>query len=205
MEKEPNMEGKSIYKPLAGEKISEVIEQMIILAKKNKESIMAKFNDIMFTVNEKSVAKDVIAEFENKMAENAGRYQNSPKGKYNICKSEQLKKEMQQKYNILMQQLPSLDFANNVAVLDWLCNFQIVTNHIDIVKRVKHQREVLVIFAEHSYQPNMNTGKSFNSKNRDIFACFIIGQALKGLQNNNVLINPVIRKFTNDWKKKFTI
>ena len=99
-----------------------------------------------------------------------------------------------------MEQLPNLDFANQEAVLDWICEFQDPSDHIGVAK---NQGEVLKIFAEHGYQTSVNTGEAFNGEDRDNFARYIVGQALDGLKGDVGAIHQVVHKFTDDWKKKF--
>ena len=188
------------YEPMAGENISETAERMIALAKETKGSVTAKFNDIELTATEDSIAEGIVSGFQTKMAEAAATYRSSPEGKCAARESEERKEEAQRKADALMEQLPNLDFANQEAVLNWICEFQDPSDHIGVVK---NQGEVLRIFAEHGYQPSVNTGEAFNGEDRDNFARYIVGQALDGLKGDVGAIHQVVHKFTDDWKKKF--
>lgn len=182
------------------ENVSTAAERMIALAKETKGSVTAKFNDIELTATEDSTVEDIVSGFHIKIAEDAEKYRTSPKGKRAARESEERKEEAQRKADALMEQLPNLDFANQEAVLDWICEFQDPSDHIGVVK---NQGEVLKIFAEHGYQPGVNTGEAFNGEDRDNFARYIIGKALDGLRCDTGAIHQVIHKFTDDWKKKF--
>lgn len=182
------------------ENVRTTAERMIALAKETKGSVTAKFNDIELTATEDSTVEDIVSGFHIKIAEDAEKYRTSPEGKRAARESEERKEEAQRKADALMEQLPNLDFANQEAVLDWICEFQGPSDHIGVVK---NQGEVLKIFAEHGYQPGVNTGEAFNGEDRDNFARYIIGKALDGLRCDTGAIHQVIHKFTDDWKKKF--
>lgn len=100
--------------------------------------------------------------------------------------NEERKEKMQRKHDILMEQLLNLDFNNQEALLDWICEFQNLSDYIGVVT---DQEKVLGIFAEHSYQ------KAFNREDRDNFARYIIGQVLSGLQGDTGAISQVVHKF----------
>lgn len=188
------------YEPMAGENVSTTAERMIALAKETKGSVRAKFNDIELTATEDSTAEDIVSGFQTKIAEAAETYRKSPEGQRAARESEERKEEAQRKADALMEQLPNLDFSNQEAVLDWICEFQDPSDYIGVVK---DQRKVLEIFAEHGYQPGVNTGEAFNGEDGDNFARYIVGQALDGLRGDVGAIHQVVHKFTDDWKKKF--
>ena len=188
------------YEPMAGENVSTTAERMIALAKETKGSVRAKFNDIELTATEESTAENIVSDFQTKIAEASEKYRKSPEGQRSARESEERKEEAQRKADALMEQLPNLDFTNQEAVLDWICEFQDPSDHIGVVN---DQGAVLKIFAEHGYQPGVNTGEAFNGEDRDNFAHYVVGQALDGLRGDVGAIHQVVHKFTDDWKKKF--
>lgn len=188
------------YEPMAGEDVSTTAERMIALAKETKGSVRAKFNNIELTATEDSTTEDIVSDFQTKIAEAAKTYRKSPEGQRAARESEERKQEAQRKADALMKQLPNLDFSNQEAVLNWICEFQDPSNYIGVTK---DQGAVLKIFAEHGYQPGVNTGEAFNGEDSDNFARYIIGQALNGLRSDVGAIHQVVHKFTDDWKKKF--
>lgn len=200
MEKGPKFERReeqpmNTYEPMAGEKVSDTAERMVALAKETKGSVRAKFNDIELVATEDSVAEDIVADFKVKIAEAAETYRKSPEGQRAARESEERKQEAQRKADALVEQLPNLDFSNQEAVLDWICEFQDPSDHIGVAK---DNEKVLKIFAEHGYQPGVNTGEAFNGEDRDNFARYIVGQALDGLQGEVGAIHHIVHKFTDD-------
>ena len=186
--------------PMCGEMVSETAKRMVALAKQTKDTVKAKFNDIELTATSDSVPSAIVSYYNKESTRRAEAYRNSPEGKKAARESEERRRQMQQKHDALMQQLPNLNFADDVAVLDWLCEFQDHSDHIGVVKQ---QNVVLATFAAHGYYPNANTGTNFNKNDRDNFARWLIGQTLDGLQGEVGAIHQVIHKFANDWKKKF--
>jgi len=190
----------NIYKPRGGESISKAAERMVALAKETKGNVRAKFNDIQLTATEDSTAKDIVTDFHTKIQEAVEKYRKSPEGQRVVRESEERRQEAQRKADVLMEQLPNLDFNNQEAVLVWICEFQNPSSRIGVVK---DQEKVLRIFAEHGYQPGVNTGEAFNGEDSDNFARYIIGQALDGLRDDVGAIHHIVHKFTDEWKKKF--
>jgi len=191
----------STYHPLAGENVSTTAERMVALAKNTDTTVMARFNDVDLTANKHLTAEQIVANFHTMIAAAAEASRNSPEGKRSARESEEQEEKAQRGHDALMELLPNLDFTNQAAVLDWICEFQGPNDHIGVAKR---QVDVLKIFAAHGYQPGVNTGETFNGEDNDNVARYIIGQALHGLRGE-VGINPVVNKFTDDWKKKFAV
>lgn len=188
------------YQPLVGERINETAQRMVDLAHAKKKSVRAMFNNIELMATESSTAMGIVRDFEKKTAEAAETYRKSPEGQRATREAEERKQEAQRKADALMEQLPHLDFADQEAVLGWLCEFQDPSDHTGVVK---DNKKVLTIFAEHGYQPGVNTGEEFNGEDRDNFARYIVGQALDGLQRDVGAIHQIVHKFADDWNKRF--
>jgi len=193
----------------AGCHIKEAAQQMMaeLLSEKNHKdgnigdfSVEGAFNGITLVARKGSTVGSIVADFNRKMAAASEAYRNSPEGKRAARESEKRKEAAQQKHDALMQQLPNLDFADDVAVLDWLCEFQDHSDHIGVVKQ---QNVVLATFAAHGYYPNANTGTNFNKNDRDNYARYIIGQALGGLACEVGAIHHMVIHFTEKWKQQF--
>lgn len=205
MEKMPNFEKKeeqpmNVYEMTPSQHIDKTVERMIALAKETKGEVRTKFNGIELVATEDSIFENMIEDFKIKMEESRKEYRESPEGQRLKRESEERKQESQQKADALMEELPSLDFNNQEAVLNWICEFQEPSDHIGVIT---DNEKVLKIFSENGYQPNVNVGEAFNGEDRDNFARYIVGQALDGLQGNVGAINQIVHKFTDDWKKKF--
>lgn len=185
------------YEPMTGENVSMTAERMVALAKETKGSVRALFSGVIpLIATEDSTPEGIVADLLNKFEEADKTYLHSPEGKSEALESE----KAEQEYNDLMVQLPNIDFNNQEAVLDWICNLEEASKNIDVDMR---QDDVLKIFAEHGYQPSVNSGKEFNGEDRDNYARYIVGQALAGLQDDDAAILPIVTKYTDDWKKKF--
>lgn len=174
--------------------------QMLIDACQTAEKAQGTFNDITLTADKDSTVTGIVAYFHSEMERRAEEYRNSPEGKAAAREQEERRKQKQLKHDELMRQLPNLDFNSDVAILDWLCEFQDPSDYIGVAKQ---QKVVLSTFAENGYFPNVNCGNDFNAEDRDNFARWLIGQALDGLQGEVGAIHQVIHKFTDDWKRKF--
>lgn len=190
------------YTPHAGEDITKTAEQMVKLAKRTKDTVKAKFNDIELTVTSDSTADAIAAYYGEESDRRSEAYRNSPEGKRAERERQEHVVTMQQKHDALMQQLPSLNFADDVAVLDWLCEFQDPSDHCGVAKQ---QSVVLATFAKHGYQPSVNCGKDFNKDDRNVFVHWLVGQALAGLACDVGAIHQVFHKFADDFKKKFLV
>ena len=187
------------YEPMAGENVSETAKRIIAMANESKETITANFNDITLTANEGDKAEAIVTFYHEESGRRAEAYRNSPEGKKAAREAEERKQKMQQKHDALMQQLPSLDFNDDVAVLDWLCEFQDPSDYIG----VSTQKDVvLATFAAHGYHPSVNCGKEFNGEDRNNFKHWLVGQALDGLQKVGA-IHQVIQKGTPFLRQQF--
>lgn len=188
------------YEPLIGEDISETARIMVTMANTANSAFKANFNDCVLIVNPGDKAKDIVKFYNEESNRRTAAYRKSPEAKCAELESEKRKEEAQRKHDALMRQLPNLDFTNDVTVLNWLCEFQDPSDHSGVVK---HQNEVLTIFAKHGYQPSVNLGEAFNGEDRDNVARYIIGQALANLQGDVGAIHKIVHVFTASWKKKF--
>lgn len=187
------------YKPLCGEDISTTAKRIVAMAKRERDVVKAKFNDIELTANPDTTADSVVAFYGEESKRRGEAYRNSPEGKKAAREAENRRVALQQKHNALMQQLPTLNFTDDVAVLDWLCELQDPSDHTGVV----NQKDVVIsTFAAHGYYPSVNTGKDFNENDRDNFVRYVIGQALANLREVGA-IHRIIHKFTENWKKKF--
>ncbi|MCK9197977.1 MAG: hypothetical protein M0P49_00010 [Bacilli bacterium] len=108
----------------------------------------------------------------------------------------------EKKCDALIKKLPNLNFEGNVAILDWLCEFQSSSNCIGIPFEPFF---ILGTFAEHGYFPNVNLEKKdFDENDRDNYARYLIGQGLDDIRLIGA-IDPDIHQFTKEWKERFNI
>ncbi len=188
------------YEPVPGDLIGEAAAEMIQVAKSSNDIVKAKFNDIELTATPDSTVLQITFFYREESERQAKAYRNSPEGKRAAQEREEHRLRLQQQYDASMRELPSLNFENDVAVLDWLCQIQEASDHIGIVI---HPDVILAAFAAHGYRPNLNVGKDFNESDRRNVATYIIGQALDGLRGHPGAIRGVIHNFVERWKKQF--
>lgn len=180
------------YEPTPGGSVKTAIEEMIALAKESGVVVRARLNGIELRVTKDSTAEDTISDLKMRTAEAGDAYRKSTE-KERLTRE----KEEQEKVDALIEQLPNLDFKDPEAVLDWIYEFQYPNN-------AEKRRKVLEAFAEHGYQPNINTGKAFNGNDDDNFAHYVVGQMLVGLRGDvGPTFEVITKKLVEDWKKKF--
>jgi hypothetical protein len=109
-----------------------------------------------------------------------------------------MEKEKQKKVDSLMKELPSLDFKNIKAVLDWLNEFP-----TDFLVGKKDIKAVLSIFKEHGYKMIVNVGEAYKPEDRDNVARHIIGNSLQFLKDEGNIHDVMLRDIMN-WKRKFS-
>jgi len=205
METKPKFDRKeeqsiSIYEPLGGERIDETVKNMIALAKDTKGGVKAYFSGAELLVDEGSNADKVIEDFKHRMDEARREYEDSPEGQESARKEQIAIKEMQLKVDVLVEQLSGLDFENQEALLDWIGEFQSSSDRVGVKIDSK---QIVKIFADHGYRPNMNMGEEYNDKDRDNFIQYIVGRALGGIEKDGH-ISQIIPGFIGKWKEKFT-
>ena len=95
--------------------------------------------------------------------------------------------------------LPSLDFGDQHAVIDFLAALQPCSDRIGV--NVPAAR-IVAEFAEHGLEPNAYVGPAFDGEDRDIVYRWLVGQALDGLTRGPA-IHGVFHRFADEWRAKF--
>lgn len=179
-------------------------EHITSAAKRLAEAATAKgtakltFNDVTVTAKPGDTADAIVARWDAEMERRRVAYINSDDGKAAAKAREDGIAAMQEKHDLLMQDLRSLDWSNDVAVLDWICAMQEPSDCSGVAVR---KGEIIGTFAAHGFHPNVNVGNAFNGKDRDNHFRYIVGQALDCLQR--VSIHGIVHKFSDDWKRQF--
>ena len=187
------------YEVRPGENINTTAKNMIALAKEKKGDVVAIFNDIHLSATEQSISEDIVKDFESKHKKASELRSKSFKGQLAEKEQEKVKQKTQKEIDKLTGQLPGIDFSKQDKVLDWLCEFQPLSDHIDVETNTS---KILKIFEQHGYRPGINVGQNFQIQNPDNHARYIVGQALETL-NIVGAIHPAVHKFTKDWKAQF--
>ncbi len=169
------------------------------IKKGNITEVSGKFNDIELVANFSSTADSVVKKFENECSLRSIAYRNSPEGRAAEASNIRQKNKAQETVNNLMKELPSLDFKNNVKVLDWINRLQPASDYVGVEVSSK---KIVEIFADHGFLPGVNIGANFKENDEDNFAKYIAGQAL-GFLEKGWPVHHVVGRFIDDWKKKF--
>lgn len=181
-----------------GEHISRAACRLVDAAKKYGEA-NGFFNEIELVATSTSLPQDITEYFTTEIARQSAAYWASPAG---IAAKKRDQEEIATAEKIrdrLLLELPSLDFSNETAVLDWLCALQVPSDRVGVkIDAVP----ILSAFERHGLLPGMNCGDDFDGENRANFYGYIVGQGLTGLKDGPA-IHWIINKFTDQWKEKF--
>lgn len=156
------------------------------------------FNGILLKAGPHTAAIEIVAAFQIECENRARQYRLSPEGIAAAAAQEQTRADLQARHDALMRRLPSLDFRDQCAVLDWLCEMQAPSDHVGVIVR---RKTILAAFAKHEFLPGVNCGADFRPEVRDNVHRWLVGQALDGLEGP--AIHGIIHKFAADWKAKF--
>ena len=95
--------------------------------------------------------------------------------------------------------LPAIDWTDHAGPIAWLCTMQ---NAADRVGVVYDRGAVILAFALAGYERNVYCGDTFDGNDRNIFARWLIGQALEGIAAHGAP-HGMIHRFADDWRAKF--
>jgi hypothetical protein len=188
-----------ILEVFAGEHIGRAAGRLVAAAKATNAMVEATFNGVRLVATPLSTAGEICRRYDDECHRQAAEWRNSPEGKAAAERDRAELARLQSCADRLLGRLPSLDFADQAAVLDWVCRFQPASDRVG----VRFPRElILSTFARNGYHPNMNVGDAFDPEDRENVARYIVGQALDGLAKVGA-IHPMACKFAADWREKF--
>lgn len=157
-----------------------------------------QFNGVTMRAKAGDPASAILANWHQQQEASAIAYRNSPEGKAAERRREDGIRYAQDTHDRLVRDLATLDFKNDVAVLDWLCAIQDSTDHAAVSV---DKAAILSAFKAAGFEPNVNCGPEFKVEDRDNVFRWIVGQCLDCLKS--VAIHGVVHKFVGDWKAKF--
>lgn len=157
------------------------------------------FNGVEIVADRAATCESLCAEWDQKREAAAVAYRNSPEGKAAAAKREAEVQTRQERHDALMRDLATLDFANDVAMLDWLCAIQDSTDDVSVLV---NKPVILAEFSRAGFKSGANCGDEFNPDDRENVFRYIVGQALDGLESVGA-IHGIIHKFAADWKAMF--
>ena len=180
-----------------GEHIRNAAERLVAAAAEYG-SAKGKFNGIRLVAEQDATVESILADYDTLQEAASNAYRKSPEGIMAALARESRADSAREKYAAQMCKLPTLDFKNEVAVLDWLCDIQDATDHTAVTT---DREAILSTFATHGLFPNVNLGASYRKGDRDNEYRWLVGQALETLKR--VAIHSLIHKFAKEWKQQY--
>ncbi len=180
-----------------GMHLAEVASLLVTAAAEHGEA-RGVFNEVALTATPDTDPDTIVAFYHQESNRRAEAWRNSPEGRAAQAEREAELLAAQETHDAKVRELASLDFGNEVAVLDWLCAIQDATDHVGVAVA---KAKVIDTFRAHGFEANVNCGKHFRPDDRENVFRWLVGQALDGLQS--VAIHGIIHKFAADWKSKF--
>jgi len=187
------------YEPGPGEDIGTSAKRAIELADKHNCECEFTFNGTLLIANSNLTADELVNRFHKQLDLDREEYEKSDEYKELVKKSTAEVLELSKQRNVLISHLINLDFHDVSNVLDWMVQFQPISDRVGVAIDSGY---IIIHFESKGYLPNANTGEDFDESDKDNFARYIIGQGLDGL-NRISSIHPMLVKFTEDWNTKF--
>jgi hypothetical protein len=185
---------------LAGEHIERAAKRLISAAASAEDGrAAASFNGVDLIADRNSTIERIIEHYTGESERKAKEYRESPEGLKAAKEADERRLRCQEVFDSSMQALKTLNFNDERAVLDWLCNIQNAADHVGITGS---RASILEAFASKNLIPNMNCGDAFNGKDRHNFFRYLVGQALDGFAQFGAP-HPILHTFVAEWKQKF--
>lgn len=160
----------------------------------------AIFNGIEIRATGTETEADIIAAWETEREARVAAWEASPEGQASKARDAQERWDAQFAVNALLAALPTIDWTDHAAPIGWLCAAQ---PHMDRVGVTFDRSAVLACFKEHGYEVSAFCGEAFDGKSRDIFARWLIGQALDGIEQVGAP-HGIVERFAADWRARFS-
>lgn len=187
------MVGVITYQVNIGQHFISAIREMAEMANRSKAEVKMEFNGKEYSVLPGVDVQEVVDAFEKKLRDEEEEYRKSPEcaERERVWAAERLAQT--EKFNELWEVKP--DFTDLDSVVDWLCKLSI----IDSINMSNFG--IVEVFEENGYLPNAYTYDKFDIDSREIFARWLIGQALDGI-NIVGAIHPVFMNHAKQWKTR---
>lgn len=185
-----------IREPEPGENVEHTARRLCAAAKIHGAA-RTKFNDIFLSASPESTAAEIVKEFLAESERRHEAYKASPEGRAAERAAQERRQAMQATADRLMQSLPTLDFTNAGAVLDWLAAMQ---GPSDLVGVSVPKAQIVEAFAAHGFYPGVNCGPDFRRGDRDNELHWLVGQALETLDKMGA-IHGIFLRFADDWRR----
>lgn len=182
---------------LAGSHITQAAKQLVAAAESGPA--FGHFNDIRLNAMPGATVESIVELFNDETVRRHGEYLKSPAGVAAADAREKGRSEAQAAHDGLMVRLRTLDFSNDVAVLDWLCAMQEPSDHVGVILR---RQTIVSAFESRGFVESANCGADYKPGNRENMYRYLVGQALNGIKSGPA-IHPILHKFVGEWKAEF--
>ena len=159
----------------------------------------ASFNGIDIAATGGETEGDIVAAYYAASEARTAAWEASDEGKASRAREERARAEAQRSVDAALRILPTIDWSDHAAPLTWLCEAQ---PSMDRAGVTFDRAAVVALFRAHGYEANVYCGAAFDPKSRDIFARWVIGQALDGIATVGAP-HQVIERFARDWRETF--
>lgn len=188
-----------VYEPMAGENISTCCERMVALVKEHGE-VTAEFNGVPLKATTDTTQASILEDFNIALVREKAAWEASPEFAEQKAKREIELANKQMKLDSFVDELGAdLDLNDDVKVLTWWYGYAPLSDDTGIRTRWE---EVIKIFREHDWEPNVNLGTNCNIEDTHNYAAYIVGQALACLLSMGS-VHHVCTTFIEKWMAKF--
>ena len=188
------------YQGMPGETIEKAAEELVARANLYQEPVKTDFNTVQLVVKPGGKPKEVVMFYKEERKLRRRLHKQSAEYKRIKLEDKIEKQKHQQQADELMQKLDELDFEDVGSLIDWLVALQPHSNYTGI----KVDSEKLIgTFRAHGFCPKAYVGNKHVENDREIYARWIIGQALSTLEI--CAIHDMVVVFAERWYEKFTL
>ena len=187
-----------------GENIEEYAERAVkYLAERQKKHeelelyLICTFNDVKVITTKSSTVESIVSDFHARMDNNGYEYRQTDEYKESVKRREKELNELNTKAKYMMKQFDKIDKKNKLELINWLDEFQYLSDHIGVM----YDRCWIVSeLHKAGYVAGMNCNTDgFVISTTDEYADWLIGQCLEGLEEVGA-IHQVVHKFAEEYR-----
>lgn len=187
------------YKPEVGLLIQGAIDELVKMANGNDAPVQMEFNGVTLVAETGDTPEKLYLLWLSEKEKKAEAYSKSPEGKKAVADAKQRQVNLQKEADLLMKELPDLDFNDFAALIDWM---ERLTDPSDQRGVSFDKMAVIETFREHGFIAGVYTGDDRVIEDRENSAKYLIGQGLSCLAGWGP-IHGIFHKFAEEWREKF--
>ena len=195
------LEDLKVYEPGGGEHVSGTAARLAIITGLTGQDCQAQFNDVTIIAHPGDSVETLSEFYSAESRRRHEEWERSEKGQEYRRKQEETRARLQKVIDDAMLVLPTIDFTDFSAVIDWLSSIRDASDHVGVVR--PHEL-ILQTFHERGFEPNVFCNDAFVKGDKEIEARWLIGQALSCLQGSVHAIHQMFDHFADLWREQFT-